>query len=222
MRDDLDIRVGKMHINGMNFRAESVSHRRRITKRIFDVVLSLLGLIGSLPLWVIISLAIYLEDGWSIFYVQERIGKSGRIFKICKFRSMIKNAEQMGNLWTEENDLRITKAGRILRVTAMDELPQLINIIKGDMSFVGPRSERPELAEKFSKEISNYNLCLSVRPGLTGVAQIYGSYDTPPHQKYRYDLFYIQKQSFGFDLKLILLSLWITSKSKWEHRGRKF
>jgi len=222
MRDGLDIRVGKMHINEMNFRAESVSHQRRITKRIFDVVLSLLGLIGSLPLWIIISLAIYLEDGWSIFYVQERIGKGGRIFKIYKFRSMIKSAEQTGNLWTEENDLRITKVGRILRATAMDELPQLMNIIKGDMSFVGPRSERPELAEKFSKEIPNYNLYLSVRPGLTGVAQVYGDYDTVPRQKYRYDLFYIQKQSFGFDLKLIFLSLWITSKSKWEHRGRKF
>lgn len=222
MRDDLDIRVGKMHINGMNFRAESVSYPRRITKRIFDVALSLLGLIGSLPLWVVIFLAIYLEDGWSIFYVQERIGKDGRIFKIYKFRSMIKNAEQMGNLWTEKSDLRITKVGRILRTTAMDELPQLMNIIKGDMSCVGPRSERPELAEKFSKEIPNYNLCLSVKPGLTGVAQIYGNYDTPPHQKYRYDLFYIQKQSFGFDLKLILLSLRITSKGKWEGRGRRF
>jgi lipopolysaccharide/colanic/teichoic acid biosynthesis glycosyltransferase len=191
-------------------------------KRLFDIFLSSIGLIFSSPLWLIFSLAIKLEDRGSVFYSQERVGKNGMIFKALKFRSMIPDAEKhTGAVWASENDPRVTKVGRILRATAMDELPQVWNIFKGDMSFVGPRSERPELVEQFSKKIKNYRSRFSVPPGLTGLAQVYGRYDTPPQHKLKYELLYIKKQSFLFDLKLIILSLWITFRGKWESRERK-
>ncbi len=191
-------------------------------KRAFDIVLSSFGLILSSPLWLIISLAIILEDGFPVFYSQKRVGKNGKIFKVLKFRSMIKDAEKYtGAVWASENDPRVTKVGRILRATAMDELPQLLNILKGDMSFVGPRPERPELVEKFVKEFPDFKKRFAVKPGLTGLAQVYGQYDTPPQHKLKYDLLYIKKQSFWLDLKLIFLSFYITLKGKWEHRGKK-
>jgi len=192
-------------------------------KRLFDIFLSSIGIISFSPLWLLFSLAIKLEDRGPIFYSQERVGKNGRIFKALKFRSMIPDAEKhTGAIWASENDPRVTKVGKILRATAMDELPQLWNILKRDMSFVGPRAERPELVEKFAKEIQNYHQRFLVKPGLTGIAQIYGKYDTPPHQKLRYDLLYIKNQSFFLDLKLILLSFWITFRGKWESRQRKW
>lgn len=191
-------------------------------KRLFDILLSSFGLILSSPLWLLFSLAIKLEDRGPIFYTQERVGKGGRVFKVLKFRSMVPDAEKhTGAVWATENDPRVTKVGRILRATAMDELPQLWNIFKGDMSFVGPRAERPELVSNFAKDVPNFNSRLLVRPGLTGLAQIYGRYDTNPKDKLRYDILYIKNQSFFLDLKLIFLSFWITFRGKWEHRGRK-
>jgi len=192
-------------------------------KRLFDICLSSVGLIGSSPLWLIFSLAIKLEDRGTVFYQQQRVGKQGRVFWTIKFRSMVPDAERhTGIVWASEDDPRVTRVGRIFRATAMDELPQLWNIFKGDMSFVGPRAERPELVEQFAQKIKNYHHRFFVTPGLTGLAQVYGSYDTPPCQKLRYDLLYIKKQSFLLDLKLILVSFWITFKGKWEHRGRKW
>ena len=127
-------------------------------KRLFDIFLSGIGLIGSSPLWLLFSLSIKLEDRGPIFYTQERVDKNGRVFKAIKFRSMIPDAEKhTGAVWASENDPRVTKVGRILRATAMDELTQLWNIFKGDMSFVGPRAERPELVEQFAKKIKDYN-----------------------------------------------------------------
>jgi len=193
-----------------------------IFKRLFDIFLASIGLILSLPLWLIIAIAIKLEDGGPIFYSQERIGKDGKIFRILKFRSMIPDAEKdTGAVWASEDDPRVTKVGRILRATAMDELPQLLNILKGDMSFVGPRPERPELVEEFTKKFPDFKKRFAVKPGLTGIAQIYGQYDTPPQHKLKYDLLYIKKQSFLLDLKLILLSFYITLRGKWQHRGKK-
>jgi len=120
-------------------------------KRLFDILLSSFGLIGSSPLWLLFASAIKLEDRGPVFYKQKRMGKNGRIFKALKFRSMIPDAEKhTGAVWASENDPRVTKVGRILRATAMDELPQLWNIFRGDMSFVGPRAERPELVEQFA------------------------------------------------------------------------
>jgi len=191
-------------------------------KRFFDIFLSSIGLILSSPLWLIISLAIKIEDRGPIFYSQERVGKNGKIFRILKFRSMIPDAEKhTGAVWASENDPRVTKVGRILRATAMDELPQLLSIFKGDMSFVGPRPERPELVKEFTKKFPDFQKRFVVKPGLTGIAQVYGQYDTPPQHKLKYDLLYIRRQSFFLDLKLILLSFYITFRGKWEHRGKK-
>jgi lipopolysaccharide/colanic/teichoic acid biosynthesis glycosyltransferase len=196
--------------------------RKLFLKRAFDITLSLFGIIISSPLWILIGLLIWLEDRWPIFYSQERVGKDGKVFRVLKFRSMIPDAEKYtGPVWAKENDPRVTKVGRILRATAMDELPQLWNILKGDMSFVGPRAERPELVAQFAQRTKNYWKRFSVTPGLTGLAQVYGKYDTPPQHKLKYDLLYIKKQSFWLDLKLILLSFWITFRGKWESRGRK-
>ncbi|RKX64170.1 MAG: sugar transferase [Thermodesulfobacteriota bacterium] len=191
-------------------------------KRPFDFTLSLIGIIISFPLWILIGLLIWLEDRGPIFYSQYRVGKDGKIFKAIKFRSMIKDAEkQTGAVWAKEDDPRITKIGRILRATAMDELPQLLSILKGDMSFVGPRPERPELVTQFNGGIPNYNFRHVVKPGLTGIAQIYGKYDTPPQHKLKYDLLYIKKQNFWLDLKLIFLSFLITFQGKWQSRKKK-
>lgn len=183
----------------------------------------------SLPLWILFCLLILIEDGWPIFYSQERVGKKGKIFKALKFRSMIKDAEKgVGAVQAKENDSRVTKIGKILRNTAMDELPQLINIFKGDMSFVGPRAIRPEELEvngnpqvKKVEDISGYYDRQSIRPGLTGLAQIRLPKDAPLHGKFKYDLVYVQKQNFWFDLKLIFLSFWVTLRGKWESREKK-
>jgi len=198
-------------------------------KRFFDICLSFIGLIGSSPLWFVFSLAILLEDGLPIFYTQERVGKNGRIFRVIKFRSMIKDAEKdTGPVQATENDPRITKIGRILRNTAMDELPQLINVLKGDMSFVGPRSLRPKEKEVYGnpektnmEDIPGYKERLAVRPGLTGIAQVYLPTDALRTEKFQYDLSYIKNQSFLLDLKLIILSFWITFRGKWQTRQSK-
>ena len=198
-------------------------------KRLFDICLSSLGLIGSSTLWIIFGLLISIEDGLPIFYLQERVGKGGKIFKAIKFRSMIKDAEKgIGSVQAVENDPRVTKMGGILRATAMDELPQLLNILKGDMSFVGPRALRPKEREVHGnsaltkiEDVPYYKERLAVRPGLTGLAQVYLPTDALRSEKFQYDLLYIKKQSFLLDLKLILLSFWITFRGKWESREKK-
>ncbi|MFZ5908137.1 MAG: sugar transferase [Nitrospirota bacterium] len=198
----------------------------KLFKRPLDLAILLSAHLVLFPvwllLWILIPLLIWLEDRGPVFYTQERVGRNGRVFRVYKFRSMIPDAEkQTGAVWASEHDPRVTKVGRVLRATAMDELPQLWNILKGDMSFVGPRAERPELVKKFAREIRNYRRRFEVRPGLTGVAQVYGRYDTPPRNKLRYDLLYVKKQSLLLDIKLILLSVWITLKGKWESRQKK-
>ena len=199
-------------------------------KRLFDIFLSSIGLILSSPFWLIFSLAIKLVDRGPVFYRQERVGKGGRIFNALKFRSMIKDAEkESGPIQAVENDPRVTKIGRILRATAMDELPQLWNIFKGDMSFVGPRALRPKEKEVHGnpdemniEDIPAYKERMAVRPGLTGMAQVYLPTDALRSEKFKYDLLYIKNQSFLLDLKLIFLSFWITFRGKWESRQKKF
>jgi len=191
--------------------------------------LSFLGILMSFPIWILISGFIWLEDKGPVFYRQERVGKNGVIFKALKFRSMIISAEKDGRpVQALENDPRVTKIGKILRATAMDELPQLVNIFFGDMSFVGPRALRPKEEEvehnhdsQTLQDIPGYHQRHSVRPGLTGLAQIYLSTDAPRRKKFRYDLFYIRKMNFFWDLKLIFFSFWITFRGKWESRQNK-
>jgi lipopolysaccharide/colanic/teichoic acid biosynthesis glycosyltransferase len=198
-------------------------------KRPFDIALSSMGILLSSPLWLLLALIIWLEDHGPIFYKQERVGKGGRIFKAMKFRSMIVDAEKdHGPVQAIEHDPRVTKVGRTMRATAMDELPQLLNIWKGDMSFVGPRALRPNEKEvrggsdkRKIDEIPGYRERHAVRPGLTGLTQVYLPGDTPRRKKFRFDLFYIRKRSFCLDMKLIILSFWITFRGKWESRQDK-
>lgn len=198
-------------------------------KRGLDVLLSGLGLLASSPVWAVLAAAIRLEDGGPVFYSQERVGEGGAIFRAYKFRSMIPDAEvKVGALQASHHDPRVTRIGRLMRATAMDELPQLWSIFKGDMSFVGPRALRPGEIEatgdgRFEalEDVPGFAERHSVRPGLTGVAQIYAPRDIVRRNKFRYDRIYIRRRSFGLDLRLIALSFWITFRGRWEHRGQK-
>lgn len=199
-------------------------------KRLFDAALAGVGLVLSLPVWVAAAIAIKLADGGPVFYAQDRVGQGGRVFRVLKFRSMVPDAEaQVGALQAAADDPRITRVGRWLRATAMDELPQLWNIFRGDMSFVGPRALRPGEIEQAGdgrhvalEEVPGFDLRCRVRPGLTGVAQIFAPRDIPRRQKFRYDRLYIERRSFWLDVRLILLSFWITFRGSWEARGSKF
>jgi lipopolysaccharide/colanic/teichoic acid biosynthesis glycosyltransferase len=198
-------------------------------KRFFDGALALTGLTLSAPLWLLFAAAIKLEDGGPVFYAQDRVGKGGRAFRALKFRSMRQDAEaDTGPLQARHGDARITRAGRVMRATAMDELPQLWNILRGDMSFVGPRALRPGEIEIEGNEqvaleaVPGYLQRIAVRPGLTGIAQVYAARDVPRRHKFRYDALYIRRQSLWLDVRLILLSFWISFRGTWESRGRKY
>jgi Sugar transferases involved in lipopolysaccharide synthesis len=167
-------------------------------------------------IWTVIPLCIWLEDRGPVFYTQTRIGKNKKLFKIYKFRTMIVNAETSGPVWASKSDPRITKIGKLLRLTALDELPQILNIIKNDMSFIGPRAERPELHHEFSKVIPKFDKRLAIKPGLTGSAQIAGPYDLDPGEKLEYDLDYIHNISFKRDVYILLKSILNTVSAKWD------
>ena len=199
-------------------------------KRLFDVGLSGFGLVASSPLWLLLAVAIKLEDGGSIFYSQDRVGWRGRRFRAMKFRSMREDAEALsGPIQAAADDPRVTRVGRWMRRTAMDELPQLWNIFRGDMSFVGPRALRPGEIEVEAdgrmvalEDVPGFEHRVRVRPGLTGIAQIYARRDVPRRHKFRYDRIYVQRRSSTLDLRLILLSFWISFLGTWEARGRKY
>jgi len=200
------------------------------SKRAFDIVLAGLGLIVSLPVWGIVAAVIKCEDGGPIFFYDQRVGQGGRGFSVLKFRTMVPHADQQfGPRQATLADPRITRIGTWLRATAMDELPQLWNIFRGDMSFVGPRALRVE--EILTRgdgqvvalaNIRGYQHRHQVIPGLTGIAQIYADRDIPPRQKFRYDALYIDRRNFWLDVRLMLLSFWITFHGGWERRGKKW
>jgi lipopolysaccharide/colanic/teichoic acid biosynthesis glycosyltransferase len=202
----------------------------RAAKRVLDVLLSGAGLLASAPLWAVIAAAIKLDTRGPVFYGQPRVGEGGRTFRVLKFRSMVADAEKgVGPKPAEENDPRVTRVGRVLRATAMDELPQLWNIFRGDMSFVGPRALRPEEIDVDTAgksvplhAIPGFAARSAVPPGLTGIAQIYARRDVSRRQKFRFDRLYVRRQSMLLDLRLILLSFWITARGAWEARERKF
>ncbi len=202
----------------------------RLAKRWLDLALSGTGLVLSSPLWLLIALFITIEDGGPLFFSQERVGRGGRPFRAFKFRSMVPDAERhTGPVQSGARDARVTRVGRLLRATALDELPQLWNIFRGDMSFVGPRALRPGEIEvngsgdvERLEDVPGFVARCAVRPGLTGVAQIYADRDVLRRQKFRYDRLYIRRQSLWLDLRLIALSFWITFRGAWETRGRKF
>lgn len=209
--------------------ARSTSIREPWLKRPLDITLSSLMLIVSAPVWLLIALAIKLEDGGPVFYFQERWGRGGATFKVRKFRTMIPDSDKRyGILQARANDNRITRVGTFLRATGMDELPQLISIWKGDMSFVGPRALAVgEMILDIHgnriayEQVPGFYERMAVRPGLTSVATIFIPKDSTPRRKFRYDLLYIRNLSFGLDVWLILLSFWISFRGKWETRGKK-
>ena len=179
-----------------------------IYTRSFDIISSIIALIILFPIILITGIIVKIEDKGPIFYKQERLGKNEKRFYIYKIRSMRIDAEKNGKAqWAEKNDPRITKVGRFIRKTRIDELPQLINILKGDMTIVGPRPERPELTYEFEKQTEGFINRLKVKPGLTGLAQVNGGYDITPKEKLGWDMEYIRNRSIILDLKIILKTI---------------
>ena len=187
--------------NGLNF-------EQRFVKRTMDIVVSLLMLIITSPIFLCAAIAIKMYDGGPVFYRQARYTLNGKVFNIYKFRSMIVDAEKDGKSQpATDHDPRITPVGRVLRATRLDELPQLIDILIGNMSLVGPRPERIEHVDKYSEDIPEFKYRLKVRGGLTGYAQLYGKYNTSPYDKLQLDLIYIQNYSIFLDIRLIFMTL---------------
>ena len=180
----------------------------RVAKRAMDIIFSAIVLLILSPLMLLIAAAIKLEDGGPVFFRQKRLTRNGREFDILKFRSMVVDAEKYaGAVLATDNDPRITRVGRIIRPFRLDELPQLLNILKGDMSIVGPRPERKVIADEYCKDIPEFAYRLKVRGGLTGYAQIYGKYNTSAYDKLRLDLMYIENYSLLLDIKLMILTI---------------
>lgn len=174
-----------------------------VIKRGFDISIALLAISFLFGLVLVISMLIMLDSPGNPFYIQERLGRNGKAFKLIKLRSMRKDAEQNGAQWATKNDSRITRVGAFIRRTRIDEIPQFINIIKGDMSIIGPRPERAFFYDKFGQHISNFKDRLVVKPGLTGWAQVNGGYELDPENKLEMDLFYIYNASFRLDTLII-------------------
>lgn len=174
-----------------------------IFSRILDILLSLLGLTIGIPLIMIFGMLVKLEDGGPIIYKQERLGKDGKLFNLYKVRSMRIDAEKFGIQWAQNNDPRVLRIGRFIRKTRIDEIPQLFNILKGDMSIVGPRPERPMFTMQFNEDIDGFVNRLSVKPGLTGLAQVNGGYEMTPEEKLEWDIKYIKNKDILIYLKII-------------------
>lgn len=225
--DFYDILVHHAYVDKIDdlavFRIEdlSLTSGQELAKRLFDVVVSLGVLVVSLPLMLLIAIGIRLTSPGPVFYVQKRAGLGGKPFHLIKFRTMVEGAEDMtGPVLAAENDPRITRIGRFLRATRLDELPQFFNVLKGDMSVVGPRPERPFFVNQFQEALPAYRYRLKVKPGITGLAQVEGKYDTEAEDKLRYDLYYIRNYSLLLDLQLIMqtLRVMLTPESS---RGKK-
>ena len=181
-------------------------------KRPYDITLIVMFGVLLAPLWILLclltALAIWLDDRGPILYTQERLGKDGVPFKIIKFRTMVRDAERdTGAVWATQEDPRVTRVGRLLRALRIDEMPQVINVLRGEMSLVGPRPERSELTERFEREVPGFRRRLRVLPGMAGLAHLRGSYWTPPRQRLRYDCLYIRRMGPALDTRIILMEL---------------
>ena len=176
-------------------------------KSSIEFIFSLLLLVIAVPICILACIAIYVELRVNPIYTQKRVGLNGRVFKIYKLRSMYIDAEKDGPKWASENDERITKVGRIIRKTRIDELPQLVNILKRDMSFIGPRPERPEFIKEFIKYIPDFNDRLLVKPGITGWAQVNGGYSLTPKEKLEFDKYYIKNRGFKLDFLILIKTI---------------
>lgn len=210
---------GRQGIDFFHEYAASVEHRHNheilvengylysSIKRLMDIILSLIGLFITFPVILLFATLIKLETPGTAFYKQERVGLNGKYFYVIKLRSMGMNSEQNGAQWADKNDPRVTKVGIFIRRTRIDELPQLVNILKGDMSLVGPRPERPIFTAKFNDEIPGFIDRLKIKPGLTGWAQVNGGYEITPEEKLYLDLHYINNQTLMLDIKIVLKTI---------------
>lgn len=189
-------------------RNQGITLEQRLAKRLMDLLISCAGLLLASPLMIITALAIKLCDGGPVLFKQDRLTIGGKVFSVYKFRSMYQDAEKDGVArLASQHDGRITPVGKIIRKVRLDELPQLLNVLKGDMSIVGPRPERPEIAQAYEQEMPEFNFRLKVKAGLTGYAQVYGKYNTTPYDKLMMDLVYINSYSLILDLKLMLMTI---------------
>ena len=207
-------------IGKATFRAPAEWNRESLYKRPLDLAILVLAYLPVLPVWalvwLLISLAIWLEDRGPVFYLQDRVGLNGRVFRLVKFRSM--RVRRDDGQWPEntaEDDDRITHVGRFLRRTALDELPQIINLLRGDISLVGPRGLPVKMHEEYVKDEPRFVRRLAVRPGLTGLAQIYLPRHCDARRRLKYDIVYIRRSSHRLDLKVIIISVWLTLTGKW-------
>ena len=205
------IRIDTLHPSNVIF-ADGFTQAviRSSEKRVMDVLVSALMLVATLPIIVVTTVAIYFESGGPVLYRQERVGRRGRVFTLLKFRSMRQDAEANGAVWALKNDMRVTRIGNFIRRTRIDELPQLINVLKGDMSFVGPRPERPQFVAELSQAIPYYDLRHYVKPGITGWAQIlypYGASINDAREKLQYDLYYLKNYSIFLDINILLQTI---------------
>lgn len=202
-------KVHLFHLPMMAVQRYNPSPEYLILKRAYDIALSLVALVLFAPIMAVVAAAIKATDGGDIFYRQARLTKDGKVFQVLKFRSMRMDAEKDGiaRLSTGENDPRVTKVGRLIRAVRFDELPQLLNILKGDMAIVGPRPERPAISAQYAQAMPEWNLRLQAKCGLTGYAQVYGQYNTTPYDKLLLDLMYIAKPSLFEDFKIIFATV---------------
>lgn len=185
-----------------------LTFQQQLLKRIFDILFSIMVLITTSPLLLIISILIKFDSKGPVFYTQERITYSGKAYKVYKFRTMIKDAEKIhGVFLSSQVDSRVTRVGKFLRSTHLDELPQFINVIFGSMSVVGPRPERQIIIDIIKEQLIGFDYRLKVKSGITGLAQLFGKYNTDPEDKLRYDIYYIKNYSLFFDLQLIILTI---------------
>jgi exopolysaccharide biosynthesis polyprenyl glycosylphosphotransferase len=213
--EQLTGRVPVEHVGDNWYAAMPIHHPgtsalKRLIKRVSDIVLTSLGILCLAPVFPFLVLAIYLDSPGPIFYTQERVGKGGRRFRVYKFRSMVSDAEKGKAVWARENDRRVTRVGRLLRRTHVDEFPQFLNILKGEMSAVGPRPERPEFVEELAREIPFYRVRHAVKPGMAGwglVKQGYGASKDDALLKLQYDLYYIKHQSLWLDIVILLKTI---------------
>ena len=189
------------------FRNQGLTLGQSFFKRLMDIAIAVVGLIVASPIMVIIAFAVKLYDGGPVFYKQERLTKDSQTFHIYKFRSMIIESERRGARLASAHDDRITPVGRVIRRLHFDELPQLFNVLLGDMSFVGPRPEREEITEEYERSIPQFRFRLKMKAGLTGYAQVYGKYNTVPYDKLKLDLTYIENYSLWLDIKLMMLTV---------------
>jgi lipopolysaccharide/colanic/teichoic acid biosynthesis glycosyltransferase len=196
-----------------------------LLRPLVDYGCSFVGLLIASPVLIVTGMAIKITSSGPVFYTQVRVGKDGRFFNIIKFRTMRADAEsQTGPVWTKKNDSRITTIGRFLRETHIDELPQLINVLKGDMSIIGPRPERPHFVDMLNQEIHGYTKRLDVNPGITGLAQCYWKYDetiSDVKRKLHYDVLYIKNKCWRLDMKIIWRTLGISLLGEKQQTPRK-